>query len=75
LKKALYYFKDIFTTNSFIDKDMRRFALGSLVMMIISLASVAQNKAVTKAAPSQVKAGSGYIIPITLTPYKNTWVY
>jgi len=54
---------------------MRQLVLGSLAVMMMSLASVAQNKAVKKEISAPVKAGAGYNIPITLTPYKNTWVY
>ena len=49
--------------------------LGSLAVMTISLASVAQNKVVRKTVSVPVKAVTGYNIPITLTPFKNTWVY
>jgi thiol-disulfide isomerase/thioredoxin len=54
---------------------MRRFLLGSLAILMMSLASVAQNKVVKKTTPSPAKAATGYNIPITLTPFKNTWVY
>ena len=45
-----------------------RKALPVVLFLLISCASFAQTT-------SASKSGSGYNIPITLTPYKNTWVY
>lgn len=54
---------------------MRRFVLASLAILAM-LGTNAQNKAVKKVvAPGQKSTASGYNIPITLAPYKNTWVY
>ena len=53
---------------------MRRFAFISLTVLIC-LASAAQSKIVKKTALSPVKKATGYTIPVTLTPYKNTWIY
>lgn len=54
---------------------MRRFVFTSLAVMAISLASVAQNKGVKKPTPMAAKTAAGYHIPVTITPFKNTWVY
>ncbi|MDQ6815425.1 MAG: hypothetical protein M3040_16955, partial [Bacteroidota bacterium] len=61
---------------------MRRYALTSLAVIIITLAATAQSKAVKKptaevprSASTAAKTNGGYNIPITLTPFKNTWVY
>lgn len=43
--------------------------------MLISLASAAQNKMVKKATPAAAKTTTGYSIPVTITPFKNTWIY
>ncbi len=54
---------------------MRRFVFISLAVIAISLASVAQNKIVKKTVPAPAKITTGYNIPVTITPYKNTWIY
>lgn len=53
---------------------MRQFVCTLLAVMMISLASVAQSKAVKKPGAA-VKSPTGYNIPITITPFKNTWIY
>lgn len=53
---------------------MRRLVGINLAALIISLASAAQSKIVRKAAPAP-KPAAGYNIPITITPFKNTWIY
>ncbi|MCW3108103.1 MAG: thiol:disulfide interchange protein TlpA, partial [Segetibacter sp.] len=73
--KAVWHFKDIFTTNPILENSMRRYVLTSLAVLVISLAATAQNKAVKKTINPAVKTTAGYNIPITLTPFKNTWVY
>lgn len=45
----------------------------SLCFILIVIASLAQTKSGQKTSASP--AGTGYNIPITLTPLKNTWVY
>ncbi|MDB5250312.1 MAG: thiol:disulfide interchange protein TlpA [Segetibacter sp.] len=54
---------------------MRRFVFIGLVMMVLSQASMAQTKTVKKPATAISKTSTGYNIPVTVTPYKNTWVY
>lgn len=54
---------------------MRRFLFIGLAMMVISLAASAQSKVVKKSAPAAAKAATGYNIPVTVTPFKNTWIY
>lgn len=56
---------------------MRRFVICSMAIVLVVLQSAAQNKAVKKTAPtvSALVASSGYNIPVTLTPLKNTWVF
>src|SRR3954463_13263472 len=54
---------------------MRRPVYLCLALMTLTLASVAQPKIAQKAAPAVAKTTTGYNIPITLTPLKNTWVY
>ncbi|MCW3114545.1 MAG: thiol:disulfide interchange protein TlpA [Segetibacter sp.] len=62
---------------------MRRFVFTCMAVILISLASAAQNKTVKKTAgtpaktpaAAAAKTSGGYNIPITLTPFKNTWVY
>lgn len=53
---------------------MRRFVFISLVVMAISQASTAQNKIVKKPDVAE-KNAAGYHIPVTITPFKNTWIY
>jgi len=45
------------------------------VALVISLSSVAQTKSVKKTTTTAAKTTTGYSIPVTLTPLKNTWVY
>ncbi len=54
---------------------MRRLFLTKLCLIIMVIASDAQTKSVTKVPASTQKTATGYNIPITLTPLKNTWVY
>ena len=54
---------------------MRRNLLTSVVILLTTLAATAQNKTVKKTAAQVAKTTTGYNIPITLTPFKNTWVY
>ena len=42
--------------------------------MVISQASTAQTKIVKKPDAAE-KSAAGYEIPVTITPFKNTWVY
>src|SRR3954451_8322189 len=53
---------------------MRHLACTFLAVVMISLASVAQNKTAKKPTAA-AKNTAGYNIPITITPFKNTWVY
>src|SRR3954454_3487410 len=53
---------------------MRRFVSTGLGVLM-SLLTIAQTKTVKKTSPTPVKPATGYNIPITLTPFKNTWVY
>jgi thiol-disulfide isomerase/thioredoxin len=43
--------------------------------LLCTIASTAQTKSSQKPKPAAMKPGQGHNIPITLTPYKNTWVY
>ena len=54
---------------------MRRSVFIGLAVVLISLASAAQSKMVKKAAPTAAKSATGYTIPVTITPFKNTWIY
>lgn len=54
---------------------MIRFLLLCLAIMGLNLASLAQGNSVKKSSSQPVKTSAGYNIPITLAPYKNTWVY
>lgn len=54
---------------------MRRVVLTNLGLIIMVIASVAQTKSVQKIPASPQKTATGYNIPITLTPLKNTWIY
>ena len=54
---------------------MRQYLLTSLALISLSLASFAQPKTVKKAPAAATSSTAGYNIPITLTPFKNTWVY
>ena len=67
-------YKRYFYNQSKHDKNKMRIPVLITVAFIIATASIAQTKVVQK-APAAVKAATGYNIPITLTPYKNTWVY
>ncbi|HLL44775.1 MAG TPA: thioredoxin-like domain-containing protein [Segetibacter sp.] len=53
---------------------MRRFVFISLVVMVISQASTAQNE-IAKEPGVAEKNAAGYNISVTITPFKNTWVY
>src|SRR4051812_35858279 len=53
---------------------MRKF-VPACVALFFTVASLAQSKPVQKTKAPVAKAVSGYNIPITLTPFKNTWVY
>ena len=54
---------------------MRHLGCTFLALVMISLASVAQNKTAKKPAAVAAKNTAGYNIPITITPFKNTWIY
>ena len=54
---------------------MKRFVFISLAAISVSLASFAQTKTVKKPAAAAAKSTAGYHIPVTLAPYKNTWIY
>ncbi len=54
---------------------MRRLVLTSLPVIFLIMASAAQTKSVQKPLAAAVKTSTGYNIPITLTPLKNTWIY
>src|SRR4051812_31008034 len=54
---------------------MKRFVCTFLAFVTISLASTAQTKTVKKPTAKAVTNTNGYNIPITITPYKNTWIY
>src|SRR6476619_1145942 len=54
---------------------MRRTLLTGMAVLVISLAAIAQNKAAKKTPAQVTTTTAGYNIPITLTPFKNTWVY
>ena len=54
---------------------MRRFLFLSLTIFAMNFTLSAQSKIVKKAAPAAAKISPGYNIPITITPYKNTWIY
>jgi thiol-disulfide isomerase/thioredoxin len=75
MKKRCDTFKDIFTVHPILENSMRRYVLTSLAVIMISLVSAAQNKVVKKTVTPAVKTTGGYNIPITLTPYKNTWIF
>jgi thiol-disulfide isomerase/thioredoxin len=53
---------------------MKRYLLTALAVTFFCLATVAQSKTVGKTT-SPAANSAGYNIPITLAPYKNTWVY
>jgi hypothetical protein len=53
---------------------MRPLLFTCLAVISISLASIAQNKTVKK-TPAPVVKSTGYHLPVTLAPYKNTWIY
>ncbi len=52
---------------------MRQFICTLLAIIMISLVSAAQNKPAVK--PAAAKSTAGYNIPVTITPFKNTWIY
>jgi len=52
-----------------------RSAFISLAVSAISLVSAAQSTIAKKTAPAAAKTTAGYNIPVTITPYKNTWIY
>ncbi|HSU49096.1 MAG TPA: hypothetical protein VLJ41_00815, partial [Segetibacter sp.] len=54
---------------------MRRNLLTSVVILLMTLPATAQNKTLKKTPAPVAKTTTGYNIPITLTPFKNTWVY
>ncbi|WP_211217504.1 thioredoxin-like domain-containing protein [Segetibacter koreensis] len=53
---------------------MMRFVFISLALFIISHKSSAQTKTVKK-SPVATKTAGGYNIPVTIAPFKNTWIY
>lgn len=54
---------------------MSRTVLVILLIYAINITVAAQDKVVKKINSTTVSTTSGYNIPITLTPFKNTWVY
>lgn len=54
---------------------MWRFVCIIAAVMLTGLAPAAQSKTVKKAATGATKTIAGYHIPVTITPFKNTWVY
>lgn len=53
---------------------MRRNLFGAFVLTILSLGAFAQGKTAKKAGTTTAVT-SGYNIPVTIAPYKNTWLY
>jgi thiol-disulfide isomerase/thioredoxin len=55
---------------------MRHFVFTFLAVITLGFASMAQNKAAKKpVAAAAQNTIAGYNIPITITPFKNTWIY